>query len=103
MEIHRAELFNNALLNSLSTIQAAKTQFHLLTASSLTPTVLISQITLCDVLLGEIRAIRCNLEGEGEGRMRCRGMIRRRFVVAARNRSSRHPRLAMSTNTQRRS
>jgi hypothetical protein len=85
MEMHRAELFNN-VLHSLTTIQAAKTQFHLLTASSLTPTVLVSQIRLCDVLLREIRAIRCNLEG----RMRCRGMIRRRSVVARRNRSSRH-------------
>jgi hypothetical protein len=82
MEIHRAD----ALLHSLSTIQAAKTQFHLLTASNLTPTEVVSQIRLCDVLLREIRAIRCSLEG----RMRCRGMIRRRSVVAKRNRSSRH-------------
>jgi hypothetical protein len=49
MEIQRAEISNNTLLHSLSTIQAAKTQFHLLTASSLTPTVLVSQIRLCDV------------------------------------------------------
>jgi len=62
MEIHRAEPFNNALLHSLSTIQAAKTQFHLLTAGSLTPALLVSQIRLCDVLLGEIRAISCSLE-----------------------------------------
>ena len=86
MEIHRAEPFNNALLHSLSTIQAAKTQFHLLTASSLTPTVLVSQIRLCDVLLGEIRAISCSLET----RMRSRGTIRRHSVVARRNRGSRH-------------
>jgi hypothetical protein len=83
MEIHRAD---NALLHSLSAIQSAKTQFHLLTASNLTPTILVSQIRLCDVLLREIRSIRYSLEG----RMRCRGMIRRRFVVARRNRSSRH-------------
>jgi hypothetical protein len=87
MEIHRAEVFNNALLHSLSTIQAAKTQFHLLTASSLTPTVLASQIRLCDVLLGEIRTISRSLEK----RMACRGTTRRRSVVARRNRSSRHP------------
>jgi hypothetical protein len=86
METHRAELFNNALLHSLRTIQAAKTKFHLLTASSLTPTVLVSQIRLCDVLLGEVRAIRYSLEG----RMRSRGMIRRRSVVTRRNRSSRY-------------
>jgi hypothetical protein len=85
-EMHRAKLFNNALLHSLSTIQAAKTQFHLLTAGSSTPTVLVLQIGLCEVLLWEIRAIRCSLEE----RMRCRGVIRRRSVVARRNRSSRH-------------
>jgi hypothetical protein len=86
MEIHRAEISNNALLHSLSTIRAAKTQFHLLTASSLTPTVLVSQIRLCDVLLGEIRTISCSLEG----RMKCRGMILRRSVIARRSHSSRH-------------
>jgi hypothetical protein len=86
MEIHRAKVFNNPLLQSLSTIQAAKTQFHLLTASSLTPTVLVSQIRLCDVLLGEIRTISCSLER----RMACRGTARRRSVVARRNRGSRH-------------
>jgi hypothetical protein len=86
MEIHRAEPFNNALLHSLSTIQEAKTQFHLLTASSLTAAVLVSQIRLCDVLLGEIRAISCGLE-----RLTRRpGMTRRRAVVARRNRSGRH-------------
>jgi hypothetical protein len=86
MEIHRAELSNNALLDSLSTIQAAKTQFDLSTASSLTPAFLVSQIKLCDILLGEIRAISCSLEM----RMRCRGVIRRRSVVDRRNRSGRH-------------
>ncbi len=86
MEIHRAEPFNNALLHSLSTIQTAKTEFHLLTASSLTPALLVSQIRLCDVLLGEIRAISRSLER----RMRSPGMICLRSVVARRNRSSRH-------------
>jgi hypothetical protein len=86
MVIQRAEISNNTLLHSLSTIQAAKAQFHLLTASSLTPTVLVSQIRLYDLLLGEIRTISCSLEG----RMKCRGMIRQRSVVARRNPSSRH-------------
>jgi hypothetical protein len=86
MEIQRAEISSNKLLHSLSTIQAAKAQFHLLTANSLTPTVLVSQIRLCDILLGEIRTISCCLEG----RMKCRGTIGRRSVVARRNRSSRH-------------
>jgi hypothetical protein len=89
MGSRRAELFNNELLHSLSTIQAAKTQFHLLIASNSTPAVLVSQIRLCDALVGEIRAIRCNLEREG--RMRCRDMIRRCSVVATRTRTSRHP------------
>ena len=86
MEIHRAEPFDNALLHSLSTIQAAKTQFHLLTANSLTPALLVSQIRLCDVLLGEIRAISCSLGM----RMKSPGMICQRSVVARRNRSARH-------------
>jgi hypothetical protein len=88
MDIHQARLLNNdnALLRSLSTIQAAKTQLHLLTASNSTPSELVSQIRLCDVLLGEIRAIRSSLQG----RMSCRGKIRRRSAVA-RRRCSRHP------------
>ncbi len=85
MEIHRAELFNNRLLDSLSTIQAAKTQFHLLTASSLTPTLLVSQIRLCDVLLGEVRSISCSLERL----IRRPSTICRRSVVARRNRGGR--------------
>ena len=85
MEIHRAEQFNNALLHSLRTIQAAKTQLHLFTASSPTPTVLVSQIRLCDVLLGEIEAISCSLER----RMRYRRVIRRCSVVARCGRDSR--------------
>lgn len=86
MKSHRAKLFNNGLLRSLSTIQAAKIKFHLLTASTLTPTVLVSQIRLCDVLLGEIRAISSSLER----RMSPRGMICQHSMVARRNRSSRH-------------
>ena len=82
MEIHRAEQFNGALLHSLSTIQAAKTQFHLFTASNPTTTVLVSQITLCDVLLEEIRAISCSLE---------RRMRYRRMMGDRRASGSRHP------------
>src|SRR5258708_3947904 len=88
MGIHQARLDNLdniALQHSLGTIRTAKTQLHLLTASNSTPTGLVSQIHLCDVLLGEIRAIRSSLEGRMS-----RGMIRRRSVVARRTRSSRH-------------
>jgi hypothetical protein len=84
MEIHRVELFTNALSHSLSTIEAAKTRFQSLTTSNSTPTVLISQIRLCDVLLGEIQAIQSRLEG----RMGCRDSVRRRSALARRNRSS---------------
>jgi hypothetical protein len=53
MDIHQARLpSDNALLHSLSTIQAARTQLHLLTASNSTPTALVSQVRLCDVLPG---------------------------------------------------
>jgi hypothetical protein len=62
MEIHQAGIFDNNLLHSLNTIQAAKTQLRLLTMSGSTPTVLVSQIGLCDVLLAEIHAIRSSLE-----------------------------------------
>jgi len=88
MDIHQAKLVNNALLHSLSTIQAAKTRLHLLTADNSTPTVLVSRIRLCDVLLREIRVISSSLEGQ----MRSRGMIRlrRRSGVARRIRCSRH-------------
>jgi len=83
MEIYQANLFGNALLHSLSTIQTAKTRFRSLTASCPTPTALVLQIRLCDVLLGEIRAISCNLERRLESRR-----IRRRPSVARRRRRS---------------
>jgi hypothetical protein len=99
MEIHRTELSNIALLHSLSTIQAAKTQFHLLTESGLTPTTLVSQIRICDILLGEIRAIRCSLKG----RMSSRGMKSRHSVVARRNRSGRRSLVVPQANPANRS
>jgi hypothetical protein len=60
VEIQQVELFNT-LMHSLNTIQSAKTQFHVLTANSLTPTALASQIELCDVLLVEIQSISSSL------------------------------------------
>jgi tRNA isopentenyl-2-thiomethyl-A-37 hydroxylase MiaE len=88
MGIHQAKLDNldnMALQHSLGTIRAAKTQLDLLTASRSTPSVLVSQIRFCDVLLREIGVIRSSLED----RMTCRGVIHRRAVVARRIRSSR--------------
>jgi hypothetical protein len=79
-------LFNRAVLNSLKTIRAAKSRFHLLTAHGSTQAVLVSQIELCDVMLEEIQTISCSLEK----RMKSRSVIGRRSVVTSRNRSSRY-------------
>jgi hypothetical protein len=87
MEVRRAGIFNNKLLHSLNTIQAAKTQLRLLMTSNSTPTVLVSQIDLCDILLGEIRTIRLSLEG----RLAHRKSVRRSAGAAKRNRSHGHP------------
>jgi hypothetical protein len=53
--------FNGALWNSLSAIKQAHVQLHLLTGMRTSPTVLASQIELCDVLLDEISDIRTSL------------------------------------------
>lgn len=87
MEIYRTELFNDELRHSLSTIQAAKTRLHMLTTSNSTPTVLATQIRLCDILLGEIRAIRSSMEG----RLGRRRPVRRRPTFARRIRSGKRP------------
>lgn len=50
-----------ALRDSLSTIKKAQVQMHRLTGMGTTPTVLVSQIELCDVLLLEISGIHSNL------------------------------------------
>ena len=86
MESYSSGPFSNALLNSLKTIQAAKSQFSLLTAHGSTQAVLVSQIELCDVLLEEIRTISCSLEKKMIG---CRAMSRRSGATR-RNRGSRH-------------
>jgi hypothetical protein len=79
-------VLNIALLNSLKTIQAANSRFHLLTERGSTQAVLVSQIELCDVLLEEIRTISCSLEK----RMKSCSVIGRRSVLTSRNRSSRY-------------
>lgn len=86
MESYRDGPFNHALSNSLKTIRAARTQFHLLTARGSTQAVLTSQIELCDVLLQEIQSISCDLEkrmSRGTATNRCAAVTRR-------TRSSRH-------------
>jgi len=49
--------FDCAVQNSLSAIKQAHIELQLLTGACTTPTVLASQIELCDVLLGEISGI----------------------------------------------
>jgi hypothetical protein len=83
---YRKGPFNDALSNSLKTIRAAKTQFHLLTARGSTQAVLTSQIELCDVLLKEIRSISCSLEK----RMRGGSATNRCCAATRRTRSCRH-------------
>jgi hypothetical protein len=61
VESYRGSPFNHALSNSLKTIRAAKSRFNLLAAHAPTKAVLTSQIELCDILLAEIRSIRCGL------------------------------------------
>jgi len=87
VETHRGRgLFNLAILNSLKTIRAANSRFHLLTERGSTQAVLVSQIELCNVLLEEIRTISCSLEK----RMKGCSVISRRSVVTSRNHSSRY-------------
>jgi hypothetical protein len=53
--------FNGALWHSLSAIKQAHAQLYLLTGMQTSPTVLASQIELCEVLLDEISGIRTSL------------------------------------------
>jgi hypothetical protein len=88
-EIHQDGVLNNQLLHSLGTIQTAKKKLRLLAAANSTPTVLVSQIGLCDVLLGEIRAIRLSLEGRlGHRGADCRSSVAAKSNAAARVESS---------------
>jgi hypothetical protein len=57
-------LFDSSFQDSLSTIREAHSQLHLLKGMSTTPTVLASQIELCDVLLAEISGIRSSLASD---------------------------------------
>lgn len=58
---HANGLPGGVLWNSLSAIKQAHVRLHLLTGVRTSPTVLASQIELCDVLLLEISGIRSNL------------------------------------------
>jgi hypothetical protein len=105
MEIRQTELFaTNALFHSLSTIKEAKAQFHLLTASHSTTTVLVSQIRLCDVLLEEIQAIQYDLKGwmgRRDSRMACLNSVHRRPVFARRNRNNQRLTVRQANPTSR--
>ena len=52
-----------AVDNSLIAIRQVHTQLHLLAGMDSSPTLIASQIQLCDVLLVEIAGIRSNLAG----------------------------------------
>jgi hypothetical protein len=85
------KLNNHSLSRSLGTLKVAKSQLSVLMAENSTPSALITQIKLCDVLLGEIRTIGACL---ANGLFR-QDLIRRRFVVANRPRAARHPNLSL--------
>ena len=53
--------FDCIVRDSLSTIKEAHVQLHLLTGTSATAALLVSQIELCDVLLDEISGIHTSL------------------------------------------
>ena len=87
MEFHCGdELNNNTVLRSLSAIKAANMQFHLLAAGNPTPTALVTQIRLCDILLGEIRMIGASLAM----RVRCRSQVSQHSIFVRRHRGSRY-------------
>lgn len=62
---------NGVLLNSLSAIKQAHFQFHLLTDMCTSPSVLASQIEICEALLVAISGIRSSL---AEDLMQTRGL-----------------------------
>jgi hypothetical protein len=87
VEFYGAEKLNeNALLGALRTIRAARKELHLQTVRDPTPSALVSQIELYDVLLGEIRAVHACLGG----RVRGRAAVSRRRAVARCARSGRY-------------
>jgi len=57
------EFADDAILSSLSAIKQAQSRRHLLTGTGSSPTILASQIEVCDLLLAEISGIRNILAG----------------------------------------
>lgn len=87
IEFYGAEKsYQNALLGALRAIKAARKELHLQTVRDPTPSVLVSQIELCDILLREIRAVHVCLGG----RVRDVGGVSRRGAVARCSRSGRY-------------
>ena len=86
VESYRGGLSDYGLSNSLKTIRAARSRFHLLTARSSTQVVLASQIELYDILLEEIRSISRSLEKRKSSRC----VTSRSSEPTQRNRSGRH-------------
>lgn len=87
IEFYRADKsIENTLLGALRTIKAARKELHSQTAPDPTPSALVSQIELYDVLLGEIRAVHACLWG----RVRGGSGVSRRSAVARCSRSGRY-------------
>jgi hypothetical protein len=85
IEFYGAEKSNeNMLLGALRAIKAARKELHLQTVRGPTRAALVSQIELCDVLLGEIRTVHAYLGA------RVRGRVSRRSAVARCSRSGRY-------------
>jgi hypothetical protein len=96
MRLQVNKLNDHSLSDSLGTLKAAKSQLFLLMAENSTPSALITQIRLCDVLLGEIRTIGACL-ANGLSRQ---DLMRLRFVFSDRPRAVRRSKLA-SVNKRR--
>ncbi|WP_213739133.1 hypothetical protein [Bradyrhizobium sp. dw_411] len=84
------KLNNHSVSHSLRTLKAAKSQLSLPVDEDSTPSALMAQIRLCDVLLGEIRTIGACL---ANGLYR-QDMIRRRLIVTSRPRAVQHSKLS---------
>ena len=79
--------YEGMLLGALRTIKAARKQLHLQTVRDPTPSALVSQIELYDVLLREIQAVHACL---GRRRVQDGGRASRRGAVPRCSRSGRY-------------
>ncbi|MGJ5203848.1 hypothetical protein [Bradyrhizobium sp. HKCCYLR20261] len=78
---------SEAVLRSLKKMRAARAAIKSLASADAAPSALLSQIELCNVLLGEIRAISRSLDKRPEHPK----VSQRRQVTTRRHRSTAHP------------